>query len=177
VIAMSEPTGALASSPAAPAGAPERRACVFTLAGARFAVDVRSTRELAMFHDITRVPCAPTSLVGVANLRGTVMPIVDIRRLLDLPAERSGGGSVRTLVLRADALQAAVVVDAVLDLEPFDEIAPVEDGDRAGDAPGRRFTAGYVTWDGERVGLLDAPKILEALMARPMRTGRGAVEG
>jgi purine-binding chemotaxis protein CheW len=174
---MSETTGALAPSPAAPAGAPERRACVFALAASRFAVDVRSTRELAMFHDITRVPCAPASLVGVANLRGTVMPIVDIRRLLGLPAERPEGGSVRTLVLRADALQAAVVVDAVLDLEPFDEIAPVEDGDLGGAPAGPRFTAGYVKWGGERVRLLDAPKILEALMARPMRTGRGAAEG
>jgi purine-binding chemotaxis protein CheW len=173
---MSEPTGAMALSPTAPAGTVERRACVFTLAGSHFAVDVQSTRELAMFHDITRVPCAPASLVGVANLRGTVMPIVDIRRLLDLPAERQGAGGVRTIVLRADARQAAVVVDAVLDLEPFDPIAPVENGDLAGAAPGRRFTAGYVTWGGERVRLLDAPKILEALMSRPTRTGRGAAE-
>ena len=168
----------LAPSPSAAAdGVPERRACLFTLGGARFAVDVRHTRELAMFQEITRVPGSPATLVGVANLRGTVMPIVDIRRLLDLPAEPTSGG-VRTLVLRSDPLQAAVVVDAVLGLEPLDEIEPAPSGGPADAAPARgRFTAGYVRWGAGSVSLLDAPKILEALRPRQIPPGRGAVEG
>ena len=71
--------------PAAPDAPPTPRACLFALAGARFAVDVRSAREVVVFDDITAVPLASPHLVGVANLRGTVMPIVDVRDMLGLP--------------------------------------------------------------------------------------------
>lgn len=166
------------ASPALPALAetpPALRACLFALGGLRLAVDVRNAREVAVFDEITLVPRSPQSLVGVANLRGTVMPVVDIRGLLDLPVQRPGR-SVRTLVLRDDPLQAAVVVDAVLGLEPFDEIRPPEPGDPGPAASARqRFAVGHVKWGGESVTLLDAPKILEAL--RPVRIGSGIVEG
>lgn len=155
---------------------PALRACLFALAGVRFAVDVRSAREVVLFDEITAVPLAPRHLVGVANLRGTVMPIVDIRALLDLPVQQLGS-SVRTLVLRAGPLQAAVVVDAVLGLEPFEEISPPAPGDPGPSARGRRrFGAGHVKWGAESVLLLDAPKILEALRPHQLRPGSGTAE-
>lgn len=162
--------------PEAPGAPPALRACLFALAGFRFAVDVRSAREVVLFDEITVVPLAPRHLVGVANLRGTVIPIVDIRALLDLPVQQPGS-SVRTLVLRAGPLQAAVVVDAVLGLEPFEEISPPEPGDPGSAAPGRRrFAAGHVKWGAESVLLLDALKILEVLRPHELRPGSGTAE-
>src|SRR5262245_22532170 len=112
----------LAPSPSVAAEpAPALRACLFTVSGVRFAVDVRSAREVALFEELTPVPRAPRHLVGVANLRGTVVPIVDVGPLLGLPALRAPR-SVRTLVLRDGPLLAAMVVDAVLGLEPFDAV-------------------------------------------------------
>src|SRR5512134_499408 len=97
---MTQPSGSIAPvSPAATAPLPEQRACLFSLAGARFAVDVRNAREAVLFDERTAVPLAPRHLVGVANLRGTVMPIVDVRGLLGLPGSRPGR-SVQTLVIR-----------------------------------------------------------------------------
>lgn len=174
---MTQTPGSIVPVSSAPAGAPpEQRACLFALAGFRFAVDVRSAREVVLFDEITVVPLAPRHLVGVANLRGTVMPIVDIRALLDLPLQPPGS-SVRTLVLRAGPLQAAVVVDAVLGLEPVGEISPSEPGDPGPAAPGRRrFAAGHAKWGAERVLLLDAPKILEVLKPHQLRLGSGTAE-
>lgn len=144
---------AVPDAPAAP------RACLFALAGARFAVDVRSAREVVLFDDITAVPLAPPHLVGVANLRGTVMPIVDARELLGLPESRPGR-AVRTLVVRDGAVQAALVVDTVLGLEPYEQVvrpdSPTERGPRA-------LMAGWIQWAGETLPLLDVPKILAAL--------------
>lgn len=148
-------------SSATPAGAPpERRACLFSVAGSRFAVDVRSAREVVLFDDITAVPRAPGCLVGVANLRGTVMPIVDVRALLGLP-EAPPPRSVRTLVVRDGALQAAMVVDNVLGLEPYEDVVPA---DQAATAP-RPLVAGRIRWAGESFALLDAPRLLAALRA------------
>jgi chemotaxis signal transduction protein len=174
---MTQKPGLMAPASPAPASAPpEQRACLFALAGFRFAVDVRSAREVVLFDEITVVPLAPRHLVGVANLRGTVMPIVNIRALLDLPVQQPGS-SVRTLVLRAHPLQAAVVVDAVLGLEPFEEISPPEPGGPGPAAPDRRrFAAGHVKWGAESVLLLDALKILEALKPHQLRLASGTAE-
>ena len=123
---MAQTPGGLALPSALPETPPALRACLFAVSGSRFAVDVRSAREVAVFDEITVVPRAPRQLLGVANLRGTVVPIVDAGPLLGLPELRSAR-SVRTLVLRDGALLAAVAVDNVLGLEPFDDVLPATD--------------------------------------------------
>lgn len=148
--------------PAVPDAPPASRACLFALAGARFAVDVRSAREVVLFDDITVVPRAPRHLVGVANLRGTVMPIVDVRELLGL-AEAHSGRAVRTLVVRDGAVQAALVVDTVLGLEPFEDVVPADSPIAVGMSGPRPLMAGWIQWAGETLPLLDVPKILAAL--------------
>jgi len=149
------------AAPAAEAP-PAQRACLFALAGARFAVDVRSACEVVVFDEITRFPRAPRHLVGVANLRGTVMPIVDIRALLGLP-ESSLARSVRTLVVRDGAVQAAVAVDTVLGLEPFESVAPIDSPAAALTRGPRPLMSGWIQWAGETLALLDVPKLLAAL--------------
>jgi len=149
-------------APPAPDAPPAPRACLFALAGARFAVDVRSAREVVLFDEITAVPRAPRHLVGVANLRGTVMPIVDARELLGLEEPRSGR-SVRTLVVRDGAVQAALVVDTVLGLEPFEDVLPTDSPIAAGSWGPRPLMSGWIQWTGETLALLDVPKLLAAL--------------
>jgi purine-binding chemotaxis protein CheW len=158
-------TPLLAPPPSAAADAPpERRACLFSVAGFRFAVDVRSAREVVLFDDITSVPRAPRSLVGVANLRGTVMPIVDVRALLGLP-ETVAPRSARTLVVRDGALQAAMVVDAVLGLEPYDDVVPIDSPAVAPLVGPRPLMAGWIHRAGETLALVDVPRLLAAIRA------------
>ena len=161
------PTPVIPVMPAAPEAPPAPRACLFALAGARFAVDVRSAREVVLFDEITMVPRAPRHLVGVANLRGTVMPIVDIRELLGL-AEARSGRTVRTLVVRDGAVQAALVVDTVLGLEPFGDVMPADSPGSAGMSGPRPFMAGWIQWAGETLPLLAVPKILAAIRPSPI---------
>lgn len=151
-------------SPVLPDPPAARRACLFALAGTRFAVDVRSAREVVLFDEITAVPRAPRHVVGVANLRGTVMPIIDVRGLLGLPESRPGR-SLRTLVVRDGAVQAALVVDTVLGLEPFEDVLPTDSPTAAGLWGPRPLMAGWIQWAGETLALLDVPKLLAALAA------------
>ncbi len=147
-----------------PAAPPARRACLVALAGVRFAVDVRSAREVVVFDEITVVPRAPRHVVGVANLRGTVMPIIDVRGLLGLSDARPTG-SLRTLVVRDGTVQAAVVVDTVLGLEPFEDVVPVDSPTAARMRGPRPLMAGWIQGAGETLPLLDIPKILAAVTA------------
>lgn len=162
---------ATASSATAASPLPERRACLVALGGARFAVDVRSAKEVVLFDEITVVPRAPRHLVGVSNLRGTVMPIVDVRALLGL-AEAGPARSVRTLVVRDGALQAAVVVDTVLGLEPLEEVLPVDSPKAAGLRGPRPLITGWIRWANETLALLDVPKILASLRASTSAAAR-----
>jgi len=148
--------------PAAPDAPPAPRACLFALAGAQFAVDVRSAREVVVFDDITAVPLAPPHLVGVANLRGTVMPIVDVRDMLGLPESRLAR-TPRTLVVRDGTVQAALVVDTVLGLEPYEDVAAPDSSAAARLRGPRPLMTGWIQWAGETLPLLDVPKILAAL--------------
>ena len=142
--------------------APAVRACLFAVSGARLAVDVRSAREVALFDELTPVPRAPRHLVGVANLRGTVIPIVDVGPLLGRSALRAPR-SVRTLVLRDGPLLAAMAVEAVLGLEPFETVLAPDAAAAPRDRVPRRFLAGWVTWAGETLPLLDAGRMLVEL--------------
>src|SRR5512144_3361620 len=123
---MAQPPSSVVLPSVLPETPPALRACLFALSGSRFAVDVRSAREVAVFDELTVLPRAPRQVLGVANLRGTVIPIVDVGPLLGLPELRPAR-SVRTLVLRDGALLAAVAVDNVLGLEPFEAVLPAAD--------------------------------------------------
>lgn len=126
------------------------RACAFTLAGHRFAVDVADAREVVMLASITPLPLAPSFLLGLANLRGSVMPVVDLGPLLGLPP-REARAQTLGLVLRHGAWQAAAAVDTVLGLEPLQR--------RDVDAANGPIVAGA---DGS-IPVLDAGAMLTAL--------------
>ena len=82
-----ESTLAVAQSTSSPAHEPAKsaapsRVCLITLGGELFAIDLRHVREVFELESITSVPGMPASLVGVANLRGTVVPLADLRPAL-----------------------------------------------------------------------------------------------
>ena len=159
---MTQAADRIPSSSVAAEPAPALRACLFTVSGARFAVDVRSAREVALFEELTPVPRAPRHLVGVANLRGTVVPIVDVGPLLGRAALRAPR-SVRTLVLRDGPLLAAMVVEAVLGLEPFDTVLAPDTPTAPRNRVPSRFLNGWLAWAGETVPILDAGRLLTEL--------------
>jgi purine-binding chemotaxis protein CheW len=135
------------------------RACVFALAGQPFAIDVAQVREVAIFEEWTTVPLAPPHLVGVANLRGDVVPIADARAVLGLAARR-GARKVSTLIVEAEGFEVALVIDGDVSLEAFGGIVTL---DESSPQPQARWALGFLP-DGERlVPLLDPGRLLRAL--------------
>lgn len=62
------------------------RVCLVTLGDETFAIDLRQVREVFEPESITPVPGMPAALVGVTNLRGTIIPLADVRTLLGVSA-------------------------------------------------------------------------------------------
>src|SRR5687768_11763794 len=69
----------------------------FTLGGAPYAVETRFLREVTRLADLTPVPGAPDLLLGLVSVRGEVVAVFDLRRLLGFGA--GGDGARRLLVL------------------------------------------------------------------------------
>lgn len=143
-------------------GARTHRACVFLLGGVPFAVDVRSAREVVLLEAWTRVPGAPAPLVGVANLRGNVLPIVEARPLLGLPARPIVEGTA-AVVLADGAMTAAMAIEQVLGLDWYDEARPLAERD---DRPCAVYAAGTVPRGDEPPATLLDPSILLGALRR-----------
>ena len=138
--------------------APARRACVVMLGGRPFALDVADTREVVVLDVTTPVPGAPPALVGVMNLRGSVLPVIEARPLLGLPV-RAAVGRPRALVLADAGQRAAMLIERVLGLTAFDSVTPPA----AGATPGALAVGELVDDAGQRATVLDAGALLRAV--------------
>ena len=136
------------------ASAQPARACLVSLAGYRFAVEVRFSREVVVLDEYTVVPLAPAHLLGVANLRGNIVLLVDVRPLLGmLPA--ASRREVRALIVERDGVQLALLIDEVLGLAPLGELTR-----RADEVD---LIAGHLERGGQAVTLVDVSALVAAL--------------
>jgi twitching motility protein PilI len=93
----------------------------FVVAGVRLVSAMTEVNEMLPFPEhITRVPGASPWMLGVANVRGNLLPILDLQAYLT-GKPVSPGKSTRVLVIRQRGLQAGLVVTSVLGMRHFDE--------------------------------------------------------
>ncbi|GAB4263517.1 MAG: chemotaxis protein CheW [Deferrisomatales bacterium] len=90
----------------------DRQLVTFRVGEEEFGVDILSVREIHRVMDVTRVPHAPEFVDGVVNLRGQVVPVVDLRKRFGLePA--APGRSTRIVVVELGTVVVGFLVDAV----------------------------------------------------------------
>lgn len=85
---------------------------VFSLAGERYGIETIHVLEAIPLRELTPVPCAPPFVLGVVSHRGRVLPLLDLRRLLDLPSPATTDGRC-VVVIDVGAIAFALVADAV----------------------------------------------------------------
>jgi purine-binding chemotaxis protein CheW len=87
----------------------------FELEGEEYGIDVLSVREIIRMPSITKMPNTPDYLDGIINLRGTVVPIISLRRRFGL-AERDNDRQSRILVMEVGDSLTGFIVDAVAEV-------------------------------------------------------------
>jgi purine-binding chemotaxis protein CheW len=91
----------------------------FEVKGGVYALDVTHLREVVRWQPVTPLPRAPALIEGVVDLRGKVIPVIDLGRALH--AEPTTPGSrTRIAVVEVDALVVGLVVDAAIDVMSVD---------------------------------------------------------
>ena len=84
----------------------------FSIGEEEFGVDILSVQEIIRMMDITKVPRAPDFVEGVINLRGKVIPIIDLRRRFGL-STRDHDKHTRIIVIEINNMIVGFVVDSV----------------------------------------------------------------
>ena len=136
----------------------------FVLAGGEYGVAVKRVREIIKVLPITPVPQTPASVKGVINLRGKVIPVVDLSLKFGLPSKPQTDQTciiVVDVTLRGEPLPIGVIVDAVSDVTPI-TAAELEPPPDFGDQPGGRYITALAKGKGSVKILLDLDHVLAA---------------
>lgn len=133
---------------------------LISISAEAFALTGSGVREIIRWRTPTPVPGAPPVLPGIISQRGVVVPLVDLRVLLGLPAQPPDRATRLVLVQHA-GIDLALLVDAVHDLlhlaDPFDPPP-------AGHAPaGARIVDGVLTYDGRPLARIDLAALVATL--------------
>lgn len=102
----------------------------FFLAGEEYAADILRIREIVHYGPLTRVPATPMWVRGVMNLRGTVVPVLDLAAKLGLPSSSLTKRTCMVMVeaeLQGEVLAIGMMVDEVsrvIELEEFAQALP-----------------------------------------------------
>ncbi len=85
----------------------------FLLAYERYGVESAFVSEVYPLKDLTPVPCTPVHVIGIVNVRGQVLSVIDLKKFFDLP-EKGLGDLNKVIILKADAMEFGVLADVVL---------------------------------------------------------------
>ena len=130
----------------------------FFLAGEEYGLEILKVHEIIGMMPITSVPRTPTYIRGVINLRGKIIPIVDLRLKLEMESAEQTEETC-TIVVQASGLDVGVVVDKVsevLDIASED----IEDAPSFGGDVNSEYILGIGKSDGKVKLLLDIDRVL-----------------
>jgi len=92
----------------------ELQLVVFRLAKEEFAVEVGQVQEIIPLQDITRLPRAPHFIKGILNLRGKILPVIDLTERLGVPPTPTD--SQRIVITNLEDQQVGMIVDSVTEV-------------------------------------------------------------
>lgn len=149
----------------------------FALASEIYAIDVGRTREVVEFTHITPIPKTPPWIRGVLNLRGSVVPVLDLKQKLAMgPTEQSRDACVLILeiALEGERTLVGVLADSVrevLELDATEIDPPPNFGARLSTdyirGVGRRNGELFVVLDVERIFLVDELTLAQTSVQSP----------
>lgn len=134
----------------------------FQLAKEDYGVDILRVQEIRSWEAVTRIPNAPEYVKGVLNLRGSIVPVIDMRQRLGMPLVEYDKETVVIIVKVIDAVRERImgmVVDAVADV--FTAIAEsLRNTPQLGaNIDAENFT-GVADTDGKMIRLLDVDRVM-----------------
>jgi purine-binding chemotaxis protein CheW len=163
---------ALAQEPVPAEAAGERIEVVeFLLAHERYALETRYVREVHPLETLTPLPCTPAFVLGIVNMRGEILSVIDLKKFFELP-EKGLTDLNKVIVLQSENMVFGILADAIAGVRrvPLTDIQPslpTLTGVR------EEYLKGVTP---ERTVILDAEKLLadEGMVVREEVSGQGS---
>jgi len=131
----------------------------FRVADEEYGVSLMEIREIIKARPVTEVPRMPRFVAGVLSLRGTIMPVFDLRLRLGFdPAEPTG--LERIIIVKGDEVASGLLVDEVHQVVALKSSA-IKDAPQVLDGVDREFVMGIGRHGGRMLILLDLEKVME----------------
>jgi purine-binding chemotaxis protein CheW len=131
-----------------------------------YALDAAVLREVTRMKEVTHIPGTPPHVVGVINVRGLMVALIDLQLLLGLPRDATAERD-RVLIIHSQGKEAGILTDGTLGMRalPLDTIHPVP-------PMVTETRSAYLRGiTGEQLVILDPDKILFGLAGSPVKGG------
>jgi purine-binding chemotaxis protein CheW len=154
-------------------GALQSQYLTVQLADEEYGIDILAVREIRGWTPVTRIPQSPSYVLGVLNLRGAIVPVLDLRLRFGLQRETYDATTVTVIITVADRLFGVVVdgVSDVLDVAAAD-VQPVPD---MGTTVDTEYLKGLTSAGTHMVLLLDVDRLLQPQDAQMIEAALPAV--
>lgn len=131
----------------------------FRIDGQAYAFRIDQIREIVILNQVTRIPQVPDYVEGVANLRGSIIPIINLRTLFGLPSKPLDSDT-RTIVVHVGERLVGCQVDSVTQVVRIDHdaIRPAPD---TVTGHGASYIAGFARVQEQLVVLIDINELLD----------------
>ena len=131
----------------------------FKLLKEEYGVNILNVQEIKVLTDITRVPFAPDYIKGVINLRGSVLPVIDLKRRSGLE-DAPDTDATRIIIMKIGEFSIGMIVDAVTEVLTISgrDINPAKD---VSDSTSNRFVSSIGNIDARLIIMLNLDEIVD----------------
>jgi purine-binding chemotaxis protein CheW len=129
----------------------------FTLGNEEYCIDILKVQEIRGYEIVTPIPNTPAFMKGVVNLRGIIVPIIDLRIKLDLEKVEYNQFTV-VIILSIRGRVVGVVVDSVSDVVALG-VEEIKEAPQMGAAIKTDYIDGLVTMDERLLIIIDIEKL------------------
>lgn len=141
-----------------------RELCLFKINDFLCGLDIREIQEISIQHHLTPVHGADHFILGVANLRGTIVTVIDLRTKFGLPDSSHEDESKQILIVDDHGEKAGLLVDEVETVIPVDPKSFESSISNTSNIP-KKFFSGVYKLEGDLVALLNLEEILKPTKA------------
>lgn len=130
----------------------------FRLEGEKYGIKVMQVQEVLRMTEIAPVPGAPHYVLGIINLRGNVVTVIDTRRRFGLP-DVENDDETRIVIVEANNNVVGILVDSVTEVVDL-KISEIETAPNVGNDESSKYIQGVSSRDDELLILVDVNKLL-----------------
>lgn len=131
---------------------------IFKISEEIFGIDIQSAVSIEKISPITRVPLAPSYLLGIINLRGEIIPVIDLSRALDQMPERDIVDFKNIVIVKRDDYKIGLLTESDVSIIELDNTAIQRDLSTLSEKD-RTYISGVARHEGQIVNILDVVRL------------------